>query len=79
MGVGDFMRLITYIPSSVGCPSDVLRVNAEVVRPSNVVVFTDNAYGCDGELLNANEVHCVSYGGVEVLLKMLSIAGGWVM
>lgn len=53
----------------------MLRINAEVVRPSGVVVFTDNAHGCNGELLNVDEVHCVGYGGgAEALLRMLSIA-----
>ncbi|WP_243678261.1 hypothetical protein [Vulcanisaeta distributa] len=72
------MRLIAYIPGGVGSRGDVLRINAEVVRPSGVVVFTDNAHGCNGELLNVDEVHCVGYGGVPRRCLGCSALRRWV-
>ncbi len=38
------MRLITYIPGGAGSPGGVLRVNVEVVRPSESVVFMSDAH-----------------------------------
>lgn len=66
------MRLIIYVPSGVGELEGVLRANAELVRPSELIVFTDDARYCVRGL--PSDVHCVGYGGAEALLGMLRIA-----
>ena len=69
--VGEFMRLIIYVSSRVKSPEDVLRVNAELVRPSRLIAFIDDSHYCARE---SYDVNCIDYGGAEAVLRMLSVA-----
>ncbi|MGC8543475.1 MAG: hypothetical protein ACP5NQ_06005, partial [Vulcanisaeta sp.] len=68
------MKLIMYVPSTAGGFSEVLRINAELIRPSRFIIFTDNINKCGDKLPQVNEIYCINYGGAEALLRMLLIA-----
>ena len=65
------MRLIVYVPGYARSPEDVLRVNTELVKPSELVVFTDDYHYC---VRGSRDAQCIDYGGAEAVLRMLSIA-----